>query len=168
LEIFLDGNEDNNPNSIQLLEDDNLKLSAIAHETGNDYETLVYEWYLNDKFISNDKIIEVSKLDVGTHELRLVITDDNGATDSHEMDIIVDADSNVDDKEINFLAILLIVVILGGIVLISKRMRLSENETSSMPKWNQSPKFESSDVRDSDMNGSDLWDDSNASVGGKD
>ena len=168
LEIFLDGNEDNNPNSIQLLEDDNLKLSAIAHETGNDYETLVYEWYLNDKFISNDKIIEVSKLDVGTHELRLVITDDNGATDSHEMDIIVDADSNVDDKEINFLAILLIVVILGGIVLISKRMRLSENETSSMPKWNQSPKFESSEVRDSDMNGSDLWDDSNASVGGKD
>ena len=100
--------------------------------------------------------------------LRLVITDDNGATDSHEMDIIVNADSKTDDKEINILAILLIVAIIGAIVLVSKRIRLSENETSSMPKWIQSSKFESSVDIDSRLDKSDIWDDSNASEGGKD
>ena len=168
LEVSLEGNEDTNPNSIQILEDDKLKLSAIAQETGSDYETLVYEWYLNDKFVSNDKMLEVAKLEVGTHVLRLVITDDNGATDSHEMDIIVNADSKTDDKEINILAILLIVAIIGAIVLVSKRIRLSENETSSMPKWIQSSKFESSADIDSRLDKSDIWYDSNASEGGKD
>lgn len=168
LEVSIEGFENTSPNSIQLAEEENLIVSAIAHETGSDKETLVYEWYINDEFVSNDEMLDISNLGVGTHELRLVITDDNGATDSHEMDLIVNANSETDDKKINVWAILLIVAILVGIVLFTKRMRLTENESSSMPKWNKSSKTESPDYTDSDLPESDLWNDSNASVGGKD
>lgn len=168
LEVSIDGVEDSSPNSIQLDEEEKLIISAIAKETGSDIESLVFEWYINDEFISNDEVLEISNLGVGTHELRLVITDDNGATDSHEMDLIVNANYETEDKEINVWAILLIVVILVGITLITKRMRLSENESSSMPKWNKSTKSESLEDTDSNLPESELWNDSNASTGGKD
>ena len=113
-------------------------------------------------------MLEISNLGVGTHELRLVITDDNGATDSHEMDLIINANYEAEDKKINVWAILLIVVILLGTALITRRMRLSENESSSMPKWNKSTKNESFEDSDSNLPESELWNDSNASVGGKD
>jgi hypothetical protein len=137
LEVSIDGVEDHSPNSIQLEEEEKLIVSAIAKETGSDIESLVFEWYINEEFVSNDEMLEISNLGVGTHELRLVITDDNGATDSHEMDLIVNANYEAEDKKINIWAILLIVVILVGTVLITRRMRLSENESSSMPKWNK-------------------------------
>ena len=168
LELSIDGVENTSPNSLQLEEEEVVIVSAITQETGSDQESLVFEWYINDQFISNDEMLEISNLGVGTHELRLVITDDNGATDSHEMDLIVSATSVAEEKNINVLAILLIIVILIGVVLFTKRMRLSENESSPMPKWNQSPKPETSDDEDSDLSVSQLWNDSDASIGGKD
>ena len=168
LEVSIDGVEKSSPNSINLAEEEKLIVSAIAHETGSDEESLLYEWYINDEFVSNDEMIEISNLGVGTHELRLVITDDNGATDSHEMDLIVNSNSETEDKKINVWAILLIVAILVGIVLFAKRIRLSENESSSMPRWNKSSETGTSDNTDSGLPESELWNDSNAPTRGKD
>lgn len=168
LEITLEGIDDVSPNSVQLIENDELLLSAIAQETGDDQTTLVYEWYLNDEMISGNATLKISSLDVGTHDLRLVIIDDNGAKDSHEMDLIVSAKSESNEKPLNLMAILLVVAIVVGIVSFTRRMRLTENESTPMPKWNQNPKNVSSQLDDSDRTDSELWNDSNASVGGKD
>ena len=161
LDLQMKDNGDVNPNSWILDEGENLELSTFIRETGADGEKLVYEWYLNDELISNSSELVLSDLDVGTHELRLVVIDDDGESDSHEMDIIVKGKISEDKREINIFAIVLIIAIIVGILLFAKRMNKSENESTPMPKWNRSRKSETEEHTNSEDNESEFWNDSN-------
>jgi hypothetical protein len=107
-------------------------------------------------------------MDVGTHVLRLIITDDDGANVTREMDIIVSEKPVSTEDGFNTMAILLLVSLLGTVVFYVRRKRLSEYESSSMPKWNNSRKSTSGEGTNTEQDENVIWTDSNASSGGKD
>lgn len=135
LNILVDDIDISDLNSWKLDVGEDLEMFVMAHDTGTDNDSIIYNWYLAEKLVSTSPQIDVSDLDVGTHELRLVIIDDNGAETTHEMDIIVSAKSNSFDKEINLMAIFMFVAIICAVVIFVRRKKLTEYESSSMPKW---------------------------------
>ena len=154
--------------SWQLIEGENFEISVLATDTGMDNETLVYQWYLDGEIVSSTTFFVSDDLDVGTHNLQLVVTDDDGASKSHQMQIKVNAKDVKEDRELDFTVILLFVIIIGISFTVFRKANMSEHESSGMPKWGDSTssKVEKSVVAGSDDN--QMWDESDASYGGKD
>jgi len=159
LELKLDDSDEVSPNSWQIDENDVLDISTIVDETSNDRTNLIYEWYINDRLVSNDSELS-TRLGVGVHELRIVVTDDNGESAVHEMDIIVKGEVTEKTGELNLMGIALIVTIIVGVILFTKRIRKNENDNSPMPKWNSSKKNESVAEYSNDEEELQMWNDS--------
>ena len=168
LNLLMDNIDISNLNSWELVDGDDLELFALVQDTGTDNASMNYEWYLNNELISTSAQFEAKNLNVGTHELRLVIIDDDGANITHEMDIIVSGISDSTTNEFNFMAVLLFIAIIAIVVVYVRRKRLSEFESSSMPKWDTSSKSISAEDTNLEQDENEIWTDSNASYGGKD
>ena len=157
LELRLNDFDEISPNSWQIEEDEVLEISTMVLETGDDGINLVYEWYIDDVLVSNQSELSISELEVGVHELRLIVIDDNGDSDSHEMDIIVNGKPVEDERELHIFILIFIVTILIGILVLTKRITKSKNESTSMPKWNSSKKKHSSTNASNNSNDTDIW-----------
>ena len=155
------------PNSWQLIEGEKLELFAQIDETENDMSTLNYEWYLNDTLVANSPNYTTDGLEEGVYELRFVVIDDDLAEDTHEMYLIVSAKPDDSTQEINITAIIMIVGIIAFSVLMFRRMRVSENESSVMPKWESSKSKNLQESNSQLAKGSELWDDSSDVLEGK-
>ena len=66
------------------------------------------------------------------------------------------------------MAVLLFIAIIAIVVVYVRRKRLSEFESSSMPKWDTSSKSISAEDTNLEQDENEIWTDSNASYGGKD
>lgn len=148
------------PNSWQLEEGETLDLTITSFETGNDEDSLSYEWYLEGKLVSIIPTYKVSDLEEGVHELRIVVTDDDGATDNHSMDLIVSAKSNDESRSLNHTVIGVLVGVLALGFVLYKRISQSGNEMSSMPKWETSGNKLDNDITNESSDENGLWDDS--------
>ena len=168
IDLELDGSDVKNPNSWQYMEDDELELIARTIETGSDATSLSYSWYLNEELVSQSMNITFTDLDVGTYDLRLVVVDDDGAEDTHEMQLVVNAKPESESGEFSLGALILILGIVVFSIGMFRRMRMSENEISSLPKWGKTSRDKSSNLESSENEENDLWNESNASLGGKD
>jgi len=168
LNLLMDDIEISNLSSWKLVDGDDLEMFALVQDTGSDNASMSYEWYLNNELISTSAQLETKNLNVGTHELRLVIVDNDGANITHEMDIIVSGTSDSTKDEFNLMAVLLFIAIIAIVVVYVRRKRLSEFESSSMPKWDTSSKSISDEDTGSEQDENEIWTDSNASYGGKD
>ena len=162
LELRLNQFDETSPNSWQIEEDDVLEISTMVLETGDDGKSLVYEWYIDDVLVSNESELAISELDVGVHELRLIVTDDNGDSDIHEMDIIVNGKAVEEKRELHVFVIIFIVIILVGALVLTKRIRKSENESIPMPKWNSSKKKQDSTITSNSDDDVDIWEESDS------
>ena len=168
LELLMDDIEISDLNSWKLVDGDDLEVSALVQDTGSDSSSMIYQWYLNNELISTSAHLEAKNMDVGTHELRLVITDNDGANVTHEMDIIVSAKPVATEDGFNTMPILLFISLLGIVVFYVRRKRQSEYESSSMPKWNNLSKSTSNEGTNIEQDENVIWIDSNVSSGGKD
>ena len=148
------------PNSWQLEEGETLDLTITSFETGNDEDSLSYEWYLEGKLVSIIPTYKVSDLEEGVHLLRIVVTDDDGATDTHSMDLIVSAKSNDESRSLNHTVIGVLVGVLALGFVLYKRISQSGNEMSSMPKWETSGYKLDNDITNESSDENGLWDDS--------
>ena len=154
--------------SWQLIEGEDLEISVIATDTGMDNETLVYQWYLDGELVSSTTFYVSDDLNVGTHDLLLVVTDNDGASKSHEMQIKVSAKEVNDEKGLDFTVILLFVIIVGISFTVFRKAKMSEHESSSMPKWGNSASSGTEKSVDGGSDDNQMWDESDASYGGKD
>jgi hypothetical protein len=168
LELLMDDIEISDLNSWKLVDGDDLEVSALVQDTGSDSSSMIYQWYLNNELISTSAHLEAKNMDVGTHELRLVITDNDGANVTHEMDIIVSAKPVATEDGFNTMPILVFISLLGIVVFYVRRKRQSEYESSSMPKWNNLSKSTSNEGTNIEQDENVIWTDSNVSSGGKD
>lgn len=168
LNLLVDGLDVSDSASWKLVEGESLKMAVLAHDTGSDGESIAYSWYIDDKIVSETSQILVKDLGVGTHELRLVIVDDNGAEITHNMDVVVSENTNSLNDELNIMAILMFIAIIGVIVIYVRRKKLTEYESSSMPKWGASGKSSSDVNTKTNPDDNEIWNDSAASYGGKD
>ncbi len=168
LNILVDDIDISGLDSWKLVVGEDLEMFVMAHDTGSDHDSIIYNWYIEEKLVSTSPQIDVKDLDVGTHELRLVIIDDNGAETTHEMDILVSAKSKSLDKEINLMAILMFVAIIGLVVIFVRRKQLTEYESSSMPKWGTSDKSDTGKSSGTSTDNNEVWDEAPASDRSKD
>ena len=76
------------------------------------------------------------------------------------MDIIVKGEVTEKTGELNLMGIALIVTIIVGVILFTKRIRKNENDNSPMPKWNSSKKNESVVEYSNDEEELQMWNDS--------
>jgi len=163
IDLQLEGSSVKNPNSWQFLQDESLELVAAAIETGDDSNSLIYSWYLNDELISTSVNLSLSDLDVGVHNLRLVVTDNDGAEDSHEIEVTVKAQSKSESNNFNITAVFVLVGIIGFSIMIFRRMRMSENEASVLPKWDSTHKSNSANKESERVSENDMWTDEDTS-----
>ena len=77
-----------------------------------------------------------NSLDEGTHDLRLTVVDDDGATDTYNFEIIIKSKNSESDINYYGAVFALIAIVLLSIFMI-KRMQTGDLETKSLPKWNQ-------------------------------
>ena len=115
----------------ELIEDENFEISVLATDTGMDNETLVYQWYLNGELVSSTTFFVTDDLDVGTHDLQLVVTDNDGASKSHEMQITVSAKDVNEERELDFTVILLFVIK----ILTMKKLKSCQNMQKEKKKY---------------------------------
>ena len=168
LNLLMDDLEISNLDSWKLVDGEDLEMFALVEDTGSDKSSMNYEWYLNNELTSTSAQFEAKNLNVGTHELRLVIIDNDGANITHEMDIIVSGTSDSTKNGFNLTAVLLFIGIIAIVVVYVRRNKLSEFESSSMPKWDTSGKSISGLDSNSEQDDNEIWTDSDASYGGKD
>ena len=154
--------------SWQLIEGEDFEISVLATDTGMDNETLVYQWYLDGEIVSSTTFFASDDLDVGAHDLLLVVTDDDGASKSHEIQITVTAKESSDENQLDLTVLLLFVVIVGVGITVFRRVNMSEHESSGMPKWGDSPSSKVEKPVDGGSDDNQMWDESDASYGGKD
>ena len=140
-----------------------MELVAATIETGDDSNSLIYSWYLNDELISTSVNLSLSDLDVGVYNLRLVVTDNDGAEDSHEIEVTVKAQSKSESNTFNIAAVFVLVGIIGFSIMIFRRMRMSENEVSVLPKWDSSHKSNFANKETERVSENDMWTDEDSS-----
>ena len=160
LDLKLNDFDELSPNSWEIDYDEVLEISALVDDTGTDKSNLIYQWYINDVLVSNDSGLTISELDEGVHKLRIVVLDDDGESDSLEMDLIVKGNVSEETGEFNILAVVFVIVIFVGVLLFTKRISKSENESTPMPKWSSSKNNNPAEKTNVGDHETDIWNDS--------
>ena len=96
-------------------------------------------------------------MDVGEYNLLLVVVDDDGAQDTHEIQISVKAEPKSDSGEFNIAAVLMLLGIIAFSFMMFRRMRMTENESSVLPKWDSKQRTNDADSDRESMSENDMW-----------
>lgn len=151
IDLQLDGSSISNSDTWQFMQTDELQLVANTIETGDDAESLSYSWYLDGELISSSLNVTLQDMDVGDYDLLLVVVDNDGAQDTHEILLSVKAEPKSDSDGLNIAAVFMFIGIVAFSFIMFRRMRMTENEASVLPKWNSGSKIESAESEN------DLW-----------
>ena len=151
IDLQLEGSGMSNPNTWQFLQSDGLELVANTIETGDDTESLSYAWYLDDELVSSSINLSLQNMDVGEYDLLLVVIDNDGAQDTHQIQLSVMKEPRPETDDLNIAAVFMIIGIVVFSFMMFRRMRVTENEASVLPKWDSASKTKSADSEN------DMW-----------
>ena len=143
IDLQLEGSSISNPETWQFMQGDELELVANTIETGDDSESLSYSWYLDGELVSSSINLTLQSMDVGDYDLLLVVVDNDGAQDTHEIRLIVNEEAKIESSNFNIAAVFMLIGIVVFSVIMFRRMRMTENEISVLPKWDSSPNTKS-------------------------
>ena len=157
IEFRIEGIDVTNPKSWQFNQGENISLQPHVIDSGDLEEKLTYNWFVNDELLSNEKEFSILELDEGTHDLRLTVVDDDGATDTYNFEIIIKSKNSESDINYYGAVFALIAIVLLSIFMI-KRMQTGDLETKSLPKWNQNNSKQAIESDNSEDGENQLWD----------
>ena len=146
------------PLSWQIFEDEALELIPSIHDTGSDVSTISYEWLLDGEIIANTPNLSLENLEEGEYQITLKIEDDDGATDSYQIEVIVREDKEIIPSQLNIGAIVVLLGIIGFSVMMFRRMKSTENKGISLPKWTDTSKLKLTDSPDFADDENKMWD----------
>ena len=78
-----------NPTSWQFTLGENVSLKPSVVDAGDGVESALFSWYIGTKLVGNSQEFSIADLEEGTYEMTLVVTDDDGANDSYQIEIII-------------------------------------------------------------------------------
>ena len=81
-----------NPTSWQFDQGENVSLKASVIDAGDGVESALFSWYIGTTMVGNSQEFSIANLEEGTYEMTLVVTDDDGANDSYQIDIIISSE----------------------------------------------------------------------------
>lgn len=147
-----------NPNYWKFSLGDNISLQPNITDSGDSVEEFTFSWYLDSKLVSNSQDYSIAELDAGTYTLSLIVTDDDGANDSYEIEITIESDKKVENDNWNFGSVVVLLGIIGFSILMFGRIKNKDSESKSLPKWNETTINTEQDVKQINSHESELWD----------
>ena len=158
LGMEIDGIEVKNPTSWQFSLGSNVSLKPTIVDSGDNLDSISYSWYVDENLISNSREYSIAELEEGTYDLLLVVVDDDGASDSYEIEIIIKSQSDKSSDNQNHGAVVVLIGIIIFSVLMFGRIRDKKSVVKSLPKWNDKIDRNDSDSDDVQEIEDGLWD----------
>ncbi|MGB1474853.1 MAG: hypothetical protein ACPG73_01485 [Candidatus Poseidoniaceae archaeon] len=158
LSMSIEGTDVINPNSWQFSLGDNISLQPNITDSGDTVEEFTFSWYLDSKLVSNSQDFSIAELDEGTYILSLIVTDDDGANDSYEIEIMIASENEKINDKSNYGSVVVMLGIIGFSILIFSRIKNKDSESKSLPKWNEITTKTEQDVKQVNSHESELWD----------
>jgi len=154
----ISGMDVSNPKTWQFVEGENISLHPTVLDSGDDSNSLLYSWYVDGEFVSESTTYSIRELDPGVYDIVLIVLDDDGANATHEIEITVKSENESEPKSRNIGAVVVLFGIIAFSIVIFRRMRTTDNESTSLPKWKQTSSNEKSETDSSDNEERRLWD----------
>ena len=158
LSMRIEGTEVINPNSWKFTLGDNVSLQPNIVDSGEDIESFSFSWYLNSELVSNSQEYSIAELGEGTHIVSLIVTDDDGANDSYEIEVVIKSENESDSDDRNFGSVAVLIGIIGFSIIMFSRMTNKESQPKSLPKWNETTTDSVQDVKEVSTHEDELWD----------
>ena len=158
LGMSIEGTDVINPNSWKFTLGENVSLQPDITDSGDALEEFTFSWYLDSKLVSNSQDYSIAELDEGTYSLSLIVTDDDGANDSYEIEITIESGDKEENGNYNFGSVIVLLGIIGFSILMFSRIKNKDSESKSLPKWNETTNNTDQDVKQVNSHESDLWD----------
>ena len=143
--------------------------SSLTSDTNFDNLTLTHSWIVEGKSISNSSILNMSELEPGTYSIELIVTDNDGLTDS--ITISIEIKENIVEENgltFNLAAIGLFLALICAIILFVRKSVIGKNIEKTMPKWSTSKSSRHSNTEQSSTEDTELWQDSSVIAEGDD
>ena len=134
LGMSIEGTDVINPNSEVTL-GDNISLQPNITDSGDAVEDC-YSWYLDSILVSNSQDYSIISA-MRAFSLSLIVTDDDGANDSYEIEITIESDKKEENDNFTFGSIIVLLGIIGFSILMFSRIKNKDSESKSLPKWNE-------------------------------
>ena len=158
LGMSIEGTDVINPNSWKFTLGENVSLQPDITDSGDALEEFTFSWYLDSNLVSNSQDYSIAELDEGTYSLSLIVTDDDGANDSYEIEITIESGDKEENGNYNFGSVIVLLGIIGFSILMFSRVKNKDSESKSLPKWNETTNNTDQDVKQVNSHESDLWD----------
>ena len=158
LGMGIEGTDVIDPNSWKFTLGDNISLKPNISDSGDVVEDFTFSWFLDSKLVSNSQDFSIAELDEGTYRLSLVVTDDDGANDSYEIEIMIESENEKGNDDWNYGSVVVLLGLIGFSILMFSRMKSKDSESKSLPKWNETVTNTDQDVKQVDSHESELWD----------
>ena len=158
LGMGIEGTDVIDPNSWKFTLGDNISLQPNIIDSGDAVEDFTFSWYLDSKLVSNSQDFSIAELDEGTYSLSLVVTDDDGANDSYELEIMIESENEKGNDDWNYGSVVVLLGLIGFSILMFSRMKSKGSESKSLPKWNETVTNVDQDVKQVNSQESELWD----------
>ena len=158
LAMGIEGTDVINPNSWKFTLGDNISLQPNITDSGDAVGDFTFSWFLDSKLVSNSQDFSIAELDEGTYSLSLVVTDDDGANDSYELEIMIESENEKGNDDWNYGSVVILLGLIGFSILMFSRMKSKDSESKSLPKWNETVTNTNQDVKQVNSQESELWD----------
>ena len=158
LGMGIEGTDVIDPNSWKFTLGDNISLKPNITDSGDAVGDFTFSWFLDSKLVSNSQDFSIAELDEGTYSLSLVVTDDDGANDSYELEIMIESENEKGNDDWNYGSVVILLGLIGFSILMFSRMKSKDSESKSLPKWNETVTNTNQDVKQVNSQESELWD----------
>ena len=158
LGMRIEGFDVADPNSWQFDRGDNISLQPTVTDSGDSIETLTFSWYLDSKLVSSSKDYSIKDLKEGTHSLLLIVTDDDGANGSYEIEIVILSDSETENDNLSTGSVIVLIGIIGFSLMMFKRINNRDSDSKTLPKWNDNSMNTNDGTTESDGSDNAFWD----------
>ena len=157
LAMGIEGTDVINPNSWKFTLGDNISLQPNITDSGDATEEFTFSWYLNSKLVSNSQDFSIAELDEGTYTLSLIVTDDDGANDSYEIEIMIESENEKKNDNWNYGSLFVLIGFIGFSILMFNRLKNKDSESKSLPKWNENTTKADQHEKEAKTHENELW-----------
>ena len=157
IEFEIKGIDVTDPVNWQFVSGENISLKPIIFDPDYDREMMSYYWYLDDELVGTDLEFKLNELDEGVYNVLFIVVDDDGANATHEIEITVNSDEEVKSEGSNTAGIFALLGLICFAIIIFRRMKVNEYETSALPKWEDNRNKNLSDLKSGDNDENQMW-----------
>ena len=158
LGMEIEGVDVTNPNSWQFIRGENVSLQPSVIDSGDNIDVLSFSWYIDSTLVSDSQQFSVVDLDEGSYVVLLIVTDDDGANGSYEIEILIKSQTKDETNDWNYGSLIVLIGIIGFSIVMFNRLKGRDSESKSLPKWNEPSGKNGDNSSETTNHDNELWD----------